>query len=251
LLGKCRKFLAQDLTANVLVLGDCYSPLLEASTLYCACKGNQVVGACSVFRGFSKPSVALGTATAETKRILLENALRDVKSEFISICPTAEITLLKEYASVLQLHYEQQMVTDSPNKMKSNNKATKVRKYELQELDKFYLEHRSEAWIPLQFKVGPFYCIKQDGRLVSIAGVHLCTPQIAHLGSIVTDEAYRNRGFGTACTSALANQLSATGRILSLFVRTDNEPAIRIYESLGFVKKREVVFVTIRKKAVN
>jgi len=195
--------------------------------------------------------VALGTATAETKRILLENALRDVKSEFISICPTAEITLLKEYASVLQLHYEQQMVTDSPNKMKSNNKATKVRKYELQELDKFYLEHRSEAWIPLQFKVGPFYCIKQDGRLVSIAGVHLCTPQIAHLGSIVTDEAYRNRGFGTACTSALANQLSATGRILSLFVRTDNEPAIRIYESLGFVKKREVVFVTIRKKAVN
>jgi predicted GNAT family acetyltransferase len=93
--------------------------------------------------------------------------------------------------------------------------------------------------------------MKQDGRIVSAAGVNLCTPQVAHLGSIVTDEAYRNRGFGTACTSTLAAQLSAKLRILSLYVKTDNKPAIRMYERLGFVKEREVIFVTMRKNAVS
>jgi hypothetical protein len=136
LLRKCIKFLSQDSTANVLVLGDCYSPLLEASTLHCACEG-EIVGVCSVFHGYLRPSIALGTATAETKRALLEKALGQVNGEFISICPEEDFQMLKEYASVLRLHHEQQMVTNSPRQIKSSNKATRVRKHEIEKLDKF------------------------------------------------------------------------------------------------------------------
>jgi hypothetical protein len=45
--------------------------------------------------------------------------------------------MLKEYASVLRLHHEQQMVTNSPRQIKSSNKATRVRKHEIEKLDKF------------------------------------------------------------------------------------------------------------------
>jgi predicted GNAT family acetyltransferase len=45
--------------------------------------------------------------------------------------------------------------------------------------------------------------------------------------------------------------LAARGRIISLYVRTDNAAAIHMYENLGFVKKREVVFATMRKNTAN
>ncbi|MBX5327121.1 MAG: GNAT family N-acetyltransferase [Candidatus Bathyarchaeia archaeon] len=127
-------------------------------------------------------------------------------------------------------------------------KIEKVDENELEALAKFYRQHNAEAWIPMQLKVGPYYCVKQDGKIVSAAGVHVVTPQIAQLGNIVTDEAYRNRGYATACTSVLATDLASKGRIISLFVRTDNYSAMRVYEKLGFRKVREVVFLVLKKK---
>jgi predicted GNAT family acetyltransferase len=140
------------------------------------------------------------------------------------------------------------MIANPPKQIRINGaKVTRVSKEELVTLDKFYREHQSEGWAQLQFKVGPFYCVKQDGKTVSVAGTHIRTPQIAHLGNIVTDEAYRNRGFATACTSTLAVNLSLKGRIISLFVRTENKPAIHIYEKIGFKKTREIAFITAQK----
>ncbi|MGE5637564.1 MAG: GNAT family N-acetyltransferase [Chloroflexota bacterium] len=249
LLDKCRNFLTQDLTGNVLVLGDCYSPLLEASTLYCACDSNEVVGVCSVFHGFSKPAVALGASSNQVKRLLLETALNEVEDEFISIIPVTEFDFLMQYASLVDFHYEQQMVTNTPHKVNDINEAVRVSEDELSELNNFYIKECSPGWIPLQFKVGPVYCVKQEGSIVSAAGVHICTPYIAQLGNIVTEEAYRNRGFASACTSALTMQLAVNNRIVSLYVKINNRPAIHVYEKLSFNKKREVIFVTMRKKA--
>lgn len=73
--------------------------------------------------------------------------------------------------------------------------------------------------------------MKKNDRIVSAAGVHLVTPQIAQLGNIVTDEDRRNRGFATAYTSTLAKDPASKKRIISLFVKTDNESAIHIYEN--------------------
>jgi ribosomal protein S18 acetylase RimI-like enzyme len=248
LLGKCRRFLAQNPVANVLPLGDSYPPLFRVSTLYSALKDNRVIGVCSVYHALSKPSVVLGTATSETKKALLKKALEQVLSEFISLCPLDEIEIFKEYAALLHLHIEQQMIANPPKQVKSGNiKVARIRKDELEQLNKFYVERNSETWTPLQFKVGPYYCVRQDGKIVSAAGVHVVTPQIAQLGNIVTDEAYQNHGFATACTSTLAADLASKGRIISLFVRTENKPAIHVYEKLGFMKKREVAFIIMRK----
>ncbi len=175
-------------------------------------------------------------------------ALREAPNEFISLCQPDEIEIFKNYSTVLHVHLEQQMVANLPKQIRIDSvEVTRVSKKELGNLDRFYREHQSEAWTQLQFKVGAFYCVKQDGKIVSAAGTHIRTPQIAHLGSIVTDEAYRNRGFATACTSILAKNLSSKGRIISLFVRTDNKPAIHIYEKLGFKKTREIAFITAQK----
>jgi ribosomal protein S18 acetylase RimI-like enzyme len=248
-LRKCRRYLAKDPIANVLTLGDLYSPLFEVSTVYSAFEDKQVVGVCSVYHGLSKPSVVFGTATSEVKKILAEKAMRQISDDFISLCLPDEIEILKEYALLLHLHTEQQMVTRRPRKVKYSRKIVKrVSRNGLKELEEFYVKHHSEAWSSLQFKVGPYFCIRQKKRIISAAGVHLLTPQIAQLGNILTDEAWRKHGFATACTSVLASHLASNGRIISLFVKTDNTQAINVYRKLGFSKKRDISFVVMRKR---
>ncbi len=244
----CRRFLAQNPIVNGLVLGDLYSPLFQVSEVYCAKENRKIVGACSIYRAYKTPSVVFAATTKEVKQALIKKALSKVANEFISLCEPKEASLLEEYASVIEHRHEQQMVTNCPKQIKIDNvPVERVAKDELPLLNQFYVEHHSEAWTPLQFKVGPYYRVKQDHKIVSAAGVHVVTPQTAQLGNIITDEAYRNRDYATACTGALTSHLSANGRVISLFVRTDNAPAIRMYEKLGFRKKREIAFLFLRK----
>ncbi|MEM2102467.1 MAG: GNAT family N-acetyltransferase [Candidatus Bathyarchaeia archaeon] len=249
LLRVCRRFLAQDPVANVLVLGDLYAPLLGVSDVYAAFQNSRLVGVCAVFCGYSKPSIVFGAETPEAKHALIETAVNRDSNEFISLCSPNDARLFEECSIILHQHSEQQMVADPPKQIKCEGaKVEKVDENELEALDKFYRQHHAEAWIPMQLKVGLYYWVRQDGKIVSAAGVHVVTPHVAQLGNIVTDEAYRNRGYATACTSVLAADLASKGRIISLFVKTNNHSAIRMYKKLGFRKVREVEFLVLKKK---
>jgi ribosomal protein S18 acetylase RimI-like enzyme len=249
-LRACRTFLAQNPISNVLPLGDLYSPLFQVSDVFEAVENSQVVGICAIYRAFSTPSVVLGTGTQETKETLVREALREISSDFISLCDPNDVDIFKKYSTTLHHHHEQQMTANPPEKIECDNiNVDKVRENELESLNGFYMEHGAEAWVPIQFKAGPYYCVRREDQIVSAAGVHLVTPQIAQLGNIVTDEAYRNRGFATACTETLATDLASKGRIISLFVQTENAPAIHIYEKLGFCKANNIAFLIMRKNA--
>jgi len=245
----CREHLAKEPVSNVLLLGDLYAPLLRVSTIHVATEDSRIVGVCSIYRAFSTPSIVFQAATLEIKQALVEKALGEVPSEFISLCQPEEIDLFKKRSVILQHRPEQHMVASPPKSVGFNGfEVARVKENELELLNRFYVEHRSEAWTPIQFEAGPYYCVKQEGKIVSAAGVHVVAPQIAQLGNIVTDEAFRNRGFATACTSVLSADLASDGRIVGLFVRVENAPAIHMYEQLGFVKKRDVAFLFMRKK---
>ena len=248
LLCACQEFLAQKPIANVLPLGDLYPPLLQVSDVYSAIKSDQVFGVCTVYHAYPTPSIVLGTTTQEVKQALAEKAISEISKDFISLCQPEDIDIFKMYSTILHSHREQQMIANPLKVIDYGNiKVEKVRENELESLDKFYREHGTEAWVPIQFRAGPYYCVKHNDQIVSAAGVHLVTSQIAQLGNIITDETYRNRGFATACTSVLAADLASKGRIISLFVRTDNAPAIHVYEKLGFYKEQEIAFLVMRK----
>lgn len=246
----CRGFLTQDPIANVLPLGDLYSPLLQVSDVYSASQDNKIVGVCTICRAFSIPSIVFRAAPLNVKHALFEKALVMLPNKFISLCNPDDVTLFKEHTMVQDSYLEQQMVTDSSIQIKpSSIKVEKIRVNDLPLLEKFYAEHGADAWTPIQFKVGPYYCVKDNSKIVSVAGVHLLTPQIAQLGNIITDEAYRDRGFATACTRVLTADLTQKERVVSLFVRKDNLPAIHMYEKLGFRKVRDIIFLVMRKIA--
>ena len=93
------------------------------------------------------------------------------------------------------------------------------------------------AFHPAQIGRGVFYCVLVDGRVASVAGTHLVSTAygVGAIGNVFTHPGHRGRGYGTAATSAVANELLRCGiRDVILNVNQDNAAAIHVYEKLGF-----------------
>ena len=105
---------------------------------------------------------------------------------------------------------------------------------EIMDLFRFYPDHFFE---PAQLSTGHYYGVRVDGRLASVAGVHVFSPQVnvACVGNIVTHPDFRGRGLSTRCTSFLCAQLAAAGiNLFALNVERSNTSAVRVYSKLGF-----------------
>jgi GNAT superfamily N-acetyltransferase len=96
------------------------------------------------------------------------------------------------------------------------------------------------AWTPKTLTYGPCYGIFYGDTLVSIAGVHFATKWSAEIGNIVTHPKHRRLNLAYACTKAVADALKGTTDNIFLCVMSDNVPAIRLYEKMGFVTHQEL-----------
>lgn len=74
----------------------------------------------------------------------------------------------------------------------------------------------------------------EGARLVAVAKASVTLPRVWVLSGIVTAVDRRGRGFGRAVTAAAASAAIAAGARPALYVRSDNAPAVRMYERLGF-----------------
>jgi GNAT superfamily N-acetyltransferase len=87
---------------------------------------------------------------------------------------------------------------------------------------------------------GVFFGVYEGPDLVAAAGTHLFAPDenAAAIGNVYTRRDRRGRGLGRAVTGAVLHRLRHLETV-GLNVRDDNAAAIRVYESLGFVKHCE------------
>ena len=82
---------------------------------------------------------------------------------------------------------------------------------------------------------GVFHGIYEGAALVAAAGTHLLAREegAAAIGNIYTRRDRRGRGLGRLVTNAVLADLGGVETI-GLNVRTDNDAALHLYESLGF-----------------
>jgi ribosomal protein S18 acetylase RimI-like enzyme len=74
-----------------------------------------------------------------------------------------------------------------------------------------------------------------DGsELVGVAATHVQLPRIWVLGGIYVEPRHRGLGLGRALTAAAVAAADGAGAHSALYVRDDNAPALRAYESVGF-----------------
>lgn len=102
------------------------------------------------------------------------------------------------------------------------------------------------AWTPKTLTYGPCYGVFYGDTLVSIAGVHFATKWSAEIGNIVTHPKHRRLNLAYACTKAVADDLKGTTDNIFLCVMSDNAPAIRLYEKMGFIDHQELYLTRFR-----
>jgi ribosomal protein S18 acetylase RimI-like enzyme len=73
----------------------------------------------------------------------------------------------------------------------------------------------------------------EDGAILFKAEASAWTPEAVQLQQVWVDPDARRRGYGSRGLRDLCRLLLETTPCVTLFVRTDNDPAIRLYESIG------------------
>jgi ribosomal protein S18 acetylase RimI-like enzyme len=92
-------------------------------------------------------------------------------------------------------------------------------------------------FLPDALAAGHYYGVRENGRLIAIAGTHLASVRynVAALGTVFTHPGHRGRGLGNICASHVLESVGRAGiRRVVLNVDEEKAGARRIYERLGF-----------------
>ena len=84
-----------------------------------------------------------------------------------------------------------------------------------------------------QIEEGRSWLWEEDGVILFKAEASAWTPGAVQLQQVWTDAPARGSGYATRALSDLVRLLLGRVPVVCLFVRTDNEPAIRLYERIG------------------
>jgi ribosomal protein S18 acetylase RimI-like enzyme len=101
-------------------------------------------------------------------------------------------------------------------------------------------------FLPRTIELGTYLGIRRGGALVAMAGERLHPPGWTEISAVCTDPAYRGHGLATRLTLAVAAGIRARGETPFLHAAASNVNAIRLYESLGFRFRRDVLFSAAR-----
>jgi predicted GNAT family acetyltransferase len=94
-------------------------------------------------------------------------------------------------------------------------------------------------------ELGTFYGIFHDGRLVSMAGKRMHLPGYVEVSGVCTYAEARGRGYARLLMSLVIDEIERDGDTAFLHVLTEN-PAIRLYEKLGFRIRQTFHFAALR-----
>lgn len=97
-------------------------------------------------------------------------------------------------------------------------------------------------------KMGKYWGVVEDGRLVAMAGERLRLPGFGEVSAVCTHPDHRGRGHARALISKVAEGIVARGETPFLQAYPDNVAAIALYESLGFAVRCPLVFTVVRRR---
>ncbi|WP_442874812.1 GNAT family N-acetyltransferase [Amycolatopsis sp. NBC_00345] len=101
-------------------------------------------------------------------------------------------------------------------------------------------------FLPRTVFLGTYLGIRHEGALVAMAGERLHPPGWTEISAVCTDPAFRGRGLAARLVRAVGAGIRARGETPFLHAAASNVNAIRLYESLGFRLRREMIFSALQ-----
>lgn len=98
-------------------------------------------------------------------------------------------------------------------------------------------------------RLGRFVGIRENGRLIAMAGERLHLPGYREVSGVCTHPDFRGRGYAGALMRVVMARIVADGETPFLHSYADNAGAIALYESLGFRHRAEMTFMVLLRQS--
>jgi len=96
---------------------------------------------------------------------------------------------------------------------------------------------------PRTLEMGRYIGVVEDGRLLALSGERMNLPGYVEMSAICTHPQARGRRLAEHLVRHLMRDAAARGQVPFLHVLPDNEPAIALYERLGFVVRAQMHYL--------
>ena len=95
--------------------------------------------------------------------------------------------------------------------------------------------------------MGDYYGIKNNNQLVAMAGERIRMEGFTEISAVVTHPEFTGRKYAQQLVAHIIKKNLAAGNISFLHTAATNERAIKIYEYLGFQKRKIITFTKIKR----
>lgn len=95
-------------------------------------------------------------------------------------------------------------------------------------------------------ELGPFIGVKQDGKLVAMAGRRMRVDGFTELSGVCTHPDHRGRGYAAGLSRAVVGEILATGDYAFLHAFAEHDATIAFYRSLGFEVRAPMTYTIFR-----
>jgi GNAT superfamily N-acetyltransferase len=117
--------------------------------------------------------------------------------------------------------------------------------YDVPEMLDLTARTKPGPFLPRTFELGAYLGLRREGRLVAMAGERFRPDGWTEISAVCTDDAWRGHGLGARLIRAVGVGIRARGEIPFLHALATN-PAIGLYEKLGFKHRRDIVFTVAK-----
>jgi len=234
--------LRKDLFRNIYAIGDLDDFYWPYTAWYGLHSEKELTTVALVYSGTSLPIlVAFSLEGDEGVAALVQSIQPLLPPRFCAHLSPGMARVLKEthHLETGGEHYRMALMDEAKASGADCSGVDRLGLYDLASILELYEASYPENWFdPRMLETGCFFGIRQDYRLVSIAGVHVYSKEyrVAALGSIATLPACRGKGYATRVTARLCRALVDEKMHIGLNVKADNEAAIACYRKIGFQK---------------
>jgi RimJ/RimL family protein N-acetyltransferase len=220
----------------------------EHTTAYAAFENSNLKGYILIYTAVEPSSVILECEPKPAEKLIAYAP----RNHFIMHAPTDLLSIIKEKIPSAKHYVENWMlVRKGEADFFKSELVRKLHSKEDASRFAFLLSSRKERptgtvenYLNLISKM-PTYGVFVNNELVAYAGCFLQLPQVWMIGGVYTHPKHRNKGYSTLATSAVTEEAIKNAETAALFVRSNNYPAIRVYEKVGYKKIGEKLWVDV------
>jgi ribosomal protein S18 acetylase RimI-like enzyme len=184
---------------------------------------------------------AMGEPTSEAYASLAKTLQRTGMALFLDQPPQIPAGWITVHSSPIV-----QMVCEKPNLAQDGFPAEKLIPADVPEMVALTELTKPGPFGTRTRELGEYLGIRQNKRLVAMAGERLHLPGYTEVSAVCTHPEFQGRGYARELMSILMRKIVQRGETPILHVRQENVSAIHLYEKLGFRTRRLIHFVIIR-----